>query len=98
MYGKRHGAFRLDVRDSEVLFCISNVLNAGIAPEETLDALFGASQVLLDRSFANGGRSVRAGLPLFWLFDCRLNRTGSGRPAVGIPRAMRMRHLGHARR
>ncbi len=42
-YGKRHGAFHLDFRDGEVLFCISNVLTAGIAPEETLDALFGAT-------------------------------------------------------
>jgi hypothetical protein len=42
-YGKRHGAFHLDVRDGEVLFCISNVLTAGIAPEETLDALFGST-------------------------------------------------------
>ena len=42
-YGKRQGAFHLDFRDGEVLFCISNVLNAGIAPEETLDALFGAT-------------------------------------------------------
>ena len=42
-YGKRHGAFHLDFRDGEVLFCISNVLNAGIAPEETLDSLFGVT-------------------------------------------------------
>ena len=42
-YGKRHGAFHLDFRDGEVLFCISNVLTAGIAPEETLDALFGST-------------------------------------------------------
>jgi len=42
-YGKRQGAFHLDLRDGEVLFCISNVLTAGIAPEDTLDALFGTT-------------------------------------------------------
>jgi len=42
-YGRRHGAFHLDARDGEVLFCISNVLSAGIAPEETLETLFGAT-------------------------------------------------------
>lgn len=42
-YGKRQGAFHLDLRDGEVLFCISNVLNAGIAPEETLDSLFSST-------------------------------------------------------
>ena len=42
-YGKRQGAFHLDLRDGEVLFCISNLLTAGIAPEETLDALFGTT-------------------------------------------------------
>ena len=42
-YGKRQGAFHLDLRDGEVLFCISNVLSAGIAPEETLDSLFGTT-------------------------------------------------------
>jgi len=42
-YGKRQGAFHLDLRDGEVLFCISNVLTAGIAPEETLDSLFGTT-------------------------------------------------------
>ena len=42
-YGKRHGAFHIDLRDGEVLFCISNVLTAGIAPEETLDSLFGTT-------------------------------------------------------
>ena len=42
-YGKRQGAFHLDVRDGEVLFCISNVLTAGIAPEDTLDTLFGTT-------------------------------------------------------
>ena len=42
-YGKRQGAFHLDLRDGEVLFCISNTLTAGIAPEETLDSLFGTT-------------------------------------------------------
>jgi len=42
-FGKRQGAFHLDLRDGEVLYCISNVLTAGIAPEETLDALFGTT-------------------------------------------------------
>src|SRR5512137_1010013 len=42
-YGKRQGAFHLDLRDGEVLFCISNVLTAGIVPEETLDSLFGTT-------------------------------------------------------
>jgi hypothetical protein len=40
-YGKRQGAFHLDLRDGEILFCISCVLTAGIASEETLDSLFG---------------------------------------------------------
>jgi hypothetical protein len=42
-YGKRQGALHLDLRDGEVLFCISNILSAGIAPEETLDSLFGTT-------------------------------------------------------
>jgi hypothetical protein len=42
-YGKRQGAFHLDLRDGEVLFCISNTLTAGIAPEDTLDSLFGTT-------------------------------------------------------
>ncbi len=42
-YGKRQGALQLDLRDGEVLFCISNTLTAGIAPEETIDSLFGAT-------------------------------------------------------
>jgi len=42
-YGKRQGAFHLDLRDGEVLFCISSSLTAGIAPEETLDSLFGTT-------------------------------------------------------
>ena len=42
-YGKRQGAFHLDLSDGEVLFCVSNVLTAGIVPEETLDSLFGAT-------------------------------------------------------
>ena len=42
-YGKRQGAFHLDFRDGEVLFCISSSLTAGIAPEETLDSLFGTT-------------------------------------------------------
>ncbi|HOX56166.1 MAG TPA: YbjN domain-containing protein [Candidatus Paceibacterota bacterium] len=42
-YGKRQGAFHLDTRDGEVLFCISNVLTAGIASEEMLDVLFGTT-------------------------------------------------------
>jgi hypothetical protein len=42
-YGKRQGAFHLDLSDGEVLFCISNVLTAGIAPEDTLDSLFGTT-------------------------------------------------------
>jgi hypothetical protein len=39
-YGKRQGSFHLDLSDGEVLFCVSNVLTAGIVPEETLDSLF----------------------------------------------------------
>jgi hypothetical protein len=39
-YGKRQGAFHMDLRDGEVLFCISNVLSAGIASEEAIDSLF----------------------------------------------------------
>jgi hypothetical protein len=42
-YGKRQGAFHFDLRDGEVLYCISNVLTAGSAPEETLDSLFGTT-------------------------------------------------------
>jgi hypothetical protein len=38
-YGKRLGAFHLDLRDGEVLYCISNVITADILPEETLDTL-----------------------------------------------------------
>lgn len=39
-FGNRQGAFHLDLRDGEVLFCISSNLTAGIASEETLDSLF----------------------------------------------------------
>jgi hypothetical protein len=42
-YGKRQGAFHLDLHDGEVLFCISNTLTASIAPEEMLDSLFGTT-------------------------------------------------------
>ena len=42
-YGKRQGVFHLDLSDGEVLFCISNTFSAGIAPEETLDDLFGTT-------------------------------------------------------
>jgi hypothetical protein len=42
-YGKRQGTFHLDLSDGEVLYCISSNFTAGIAAEETLDTLFGAT-------------------------------------------------------
>ncbi len=42
-YGKRLGAFQMDLRDGEVHFCISSVLAAGIASEDALDTLFSAT-------------------------------------------------------
>ncbi len=47
-YGRRHGAFHLDLRDGEALFCISNVLSSEITPEETLETLFGAAYSAMD--------------------------------------------------
>ncbi len=79
-YGRRHGAFHLDVRDGEVLFCISNVLNAGMAPEENLETLFGATYSAMDDTALEI-------LKLIYL------RTQSADSEVPIPPAKRDRHV-----
>ena len=49
-YGKRQGAFHLDLSDGEVLYCISSTLAAGIASEETLESLFGTTFSAMNES------------------------------------------------
>ena len=49
-YGKRLGAFHLDLNDGEVLYCVSATFSAGIFDQETFDRLFGTTFSAMDEN------------------------------------------------
>lgn len=48
-YGKRLGAFHLDFRDGEVIYCISGTLTPGIGTEDIIDTLLGSTFNVMDK-------------------------------------------------
>jgi len=48
-FGRRQGAFHLDARDGELLFCISNLLPAPEVPDPVVEALLGLTYAAMEQ-------------------------------------------------